>query len=306
VPVIQTQPHAAVYTRKQWSLAYLAGLGNKKPHPYVLNWVWAWTQFETAEPPGAYFNLLNTTQQGHGGYIGDNIQGPARAAGVKDHPTFEDGIAANVQVSKYGLYSHLYGALAGNDITSLSGPSHAIQRELGIWGTGNGVGIAHLASNPSALKTDQFPGSGKVSRKEYQTGSSTADTAAVKAKEYFQNVHVAPDESVGQLLYAMDVALQIQNPFAVAPGGSVISSINIGPIQIQTPISAPDPLTYLGDVAEGILQNFSAVFIRGIFLFLGIVVIVLVFQTTLLGQVSKLLEPIGGISGGIEKLGAVA
>ncbi len=50
------------YTRADWSDALLTAIGNQHSTDYVRHWIESWTQWETTHPPGAAFNLLNTTE----------------------------------------------------------------------------------------------------------------------------------------------------------------------------------------------------------------------------------------------------
>lgn len=142
--------------------------------------------------------------------------------------------------------------------------------------------------------------------------------------------HIRPDESVAELLAGMDVALYMKNPFpvdtstqqatiAAAAGGLISGAAQVIPgghivtggislfEQLFPPSKGPpDPFVYLGDVAEGLIQNFAALFVRTLFVVFGIIVLVIVIQATLLQSVNKVLEPVGGISGAVKTIGAIA
>jgi hypothetical protein len=143
------------YTRKEWSSAFLAAIGNANPDPYILGYVIAWTQFESS-PPGAAYNLLNTTEPNTPGVVSD-----FNSVGVKNYDSFEHGIEANAKVLQNGLYSEMFKALKDNNDIALKAPDQAIIHELGIWGTGHAADIAARANNTGSLLPDQpFPGEG--------------------------------------------------------------------------------------------------------------------------------------------------
>lgn len=190
-----------------------------------------------------------------------------------------------------------------------------------VYGEGPTFDLYNAVGNPlldpaQVLKKAGNAGSGQKTAKE--TITSIAE-------------HIRPDESVATLLAGMDVALAIQNPFAVdaskggdsaiaaAAGGFISGTAQVlsggiipgGGIPFFESLFSPskgppDPFVYLGDVAEGLLQNFAAVFVRTLFIVFGIIVLVIVVQATLLQSVNKVLEPVGGISGAVKTVGAIA
>lgn len=161
------------FTREDEARALLAQIGNTHPTQFTVDWVVAWSQFETTKPQGAYFNILNTTQRGYGDYQGANIQGPARKAGVRDYPSFDLGVQAQAHAleSQY-YYPQLSKALKNNDVGALSGPSPTINKELNTWGTGRGTEIADAARHRNLLRSNErFLGStGKTLPSSSKTG----------------------------------------------------------------------------------------------------------------------------------------
>ena len=153
------------------------------------------------------------------------------------------------------------------------------------------VGSAWLNPVPVLTQADNSGGG----------ATSVADTITSIASS------ITPDESVAQLLMGMDVALQILNPFTAA-SSQVSGDVSVFgiPIPVQLPASISDPFQYIGDVAEGLIQNFAAVFIRTLFIVFGVIVIVIIFQATFTTAVNKALEPVGGISGAATKIAALA
>ena len=93
------------YTRRDFSIGIYHGIGNLNPHPWMLKYMCAWTQVETKGQgePNALNNLLNTTGPG----FGHNLLPIWNNVGVKQYPTFEDGIAATV-ASLIGEVEHFY------------------------------------------------------------------------------------------------------------------------------------------------------------------------------------------------------
>lgn len=132
------------YTRSQWASAFLNALGNSHPTGNTIDWVVAWTDFETSGPGGGGANnLLNTTQPGFGG-----SPIPGQSAGVMNYPSFLQGIQANAKVLQNGLYPNLLAALSNNDYAALTNGS--VYRDLSTWcgGCAYGPSISNLASNP--------------------------------------------------------------------------------------------------------------------------------------------------------------
>ena len=121
------------YTRQDWAIGLLHALGNSNPSPSVVNWVIAWSALETGGPPGASYNLLNTTQRENGSTNFNSV-------GVQNFPDFNTGVQANAQVLNNGRYPSLVQALRSNDISSLNTNSR-INSELSIWGTGPKQGV---------------------------------------------------------------------------------------------------------------------------------------------------------------------
>ncbi len=150
-----------MYTRMDCTLAFLYGLGNKFPHPYIQHWLTVWTQYETGpyseKTPGALNNLLNTTQ---GGY-GSDLLPEFNDAHVKQYPTFEDGIAANIAALVGGpnfYYPTLLDCLRYNHGQPLIDANEAITKELGTWGTGHAADIARDTALNNIRAYEQFPG----------------------------------------------------------------------------------------------------------------------------------------------------
>ena len=223
------------YTRKQWWLAELAAIGNPNPSQYVINYGIAWTQFETAAPPGAAYNLLNTTEPNTPGVVSD-----FNSVGVKNYDTFANGIAANAKVLRNGLYPELNHALVVNDEAALKAPDQAIMQELGKWGTGHASDIAALAGNAGALLPDQaFPGDGPTGPSPVVTPPTPVvvpeiieplDSIVVKigASEDFKLVHLNGRFYVG-LKHSSEAKFEKAQPVVVPIAPVVIPPVVIPP-----------------------------------------------------------------------------
>lgn len=132
------------FTRAQWASAFLNALGNPHPSGNTIDWVVAWTDFETSGPGGGGTNnLLNTTQPGFGG-----SPIPGQSAGVMNYPSFLQGVQANAKVLQNGLYPNLLAALQSDNYAALTNGS--VYRDLGTWcgGCAYGPGISNLAGAP--------------------------------------------------------------------------------------------------------------------------------------------------------------
>lgn len=138
------------YLRSDWCGALLESIGNKEPSQDVLQWLMSWTKFETGTPPGASYNLLNTTEPNTPGVVSN-----FNSVGVKNYDTFAHGIQANSKVLQNGYYNRLLDSLKNNDIDALK-TSPYINGELSIWGTGNKQ--ADINNMLGQVKDDKFPG----------------------------------------------------------------------------------------------------------------------------------------------------
>lgn len=143
------------YTRDQWARAFLTAIGNLNPSPTAVNWVVAWSQFETSCCGGAAYNLLNTTEPNTPGVVSN-----FNSVGVKNYDSFANGIQANAKVLMNGLYNPLLQALRSNDTIALCNPGGGIQSSLGTWGTGGGAAanIASAACSGTVRSNDTFSG----------------------------------------------------------------------------------------------------------------------------------------------------
>ena len=142
------------YTREQWCKDFLTAIGNTSPSNDTLNWVIGWTKIESM-PPGALYNLLNTTQSMPGSTDFNSV-------GVQNFISYAQGIEANKIVLENGLYPALLSALRTNDTQSLGvNTTHTVNASvaanLNIWcgGCNYAQSILKLIGLGSL---DQFPG----------------------------------------------------------------------------------------------------------------------------------------------------
>lgn len=118
------------YTREQWCLDFLAAIGNSNPSKNTLDWCIAWTYIETS-PPGAKYNLLNTTE-----WMPNSTD--FNSVGVKNFATYADGIKANATCIQNGFYPNLLLALKTNleyqlGFSSGGVVTQNIYQELNTW-----------------------------------------------------------------------------------------------------------------------------------------------------------------------------
>jgi hypothetical protein len=140
------------YTRRDWSVALLNAIGNSNPTEKTILWLIAWTHAETTSPPGAEYNLLNTTEPNTPGVVSD-----FNSVGVKNYDTFAHGIQANAKVLNNGFYPTLYTFLKTNS-NGLYTVNDDINHQLSTWGTGPvQASIISGAKNPG---NESFPGTG--------------------------------------------------------------------------------------------------------------------------------------------------
>lgn len=144
------------YTRRQWAISFLNGLGNSNPSDNVINWVINWTAAEgnTVGGQGAY-NLLNTEQHMPGSTNFNSV-------GVQSFISYDQGIQANDKVIENGLYPNLLDALRNNNESALGfggAPSAGVMANLNTWcgNCGYGGWFAHQPPSPDWL-LQQFQG----------------------------------------------------------------------------------------------------------------------------------------------------
>lgn len=162
------------YTRSQWASAFLQALGNTHPTGNTIDWVVAWTDFETSGPGGGGANnLLNTTQPGFGG-----SPIPGQSAGVMNYPSFAQGVQANAKVLQNGLYPNLLAALQNDNYAALTNGS--VYRDLATWcgGCTYGPGISNLAGAPWGLNQVFPEGTAQAVQQQQQTQPQGTGTGA--------------------------------------------------------------------------------------------------------------------------------
>lgn len=143
-----------MYTREEWSTALLKAIGNINPDSKVIKWVVAWTSIETTHPPGAAYNLLNTTEPNTPGVVSN-----FNSVGVKNYDTFAHGIQANAKVLQNGRYNLLDTWLRSGH-SGLYTVNGTINQELSVWGTGS----VHnsILERLGQHMNDEFPGNDTV------------------------------------------------------------------------------------------------------------------------------------------------
>ena len=254
----------------------------------------------TALGDGTLVGAGPCTFHGGGSCGGDVVTVRTKVPGLGEADVYYQHIAKNVLIKNCQLgQCHgqriTRGQIIGHSLT----PPGVIEVGInppwyGVWGPKPHPGpwvdpegyLKSLASNggPPMLGDKPVPGTG--------SGTDVWGTLSDAA----QKVHIAPDETVVQFLKDIDTALALTNPFDVPNE----PTFNAGPFNI------PDPLAYFQDVAQGFINNGAAFTVRALFLFLGIALLVVLVQAAFLSRVNEMLEPIGGIEGGVEKLGALA
>lgn len=114
--VADAAPVVPADERERWALDLLARLGNAEPSAATLAFVVAWTVAEDSCLHNCGYssaadrnNMLNTTQEGFGATHA--IDGD----GVKNYPTYEQGMSATLQTLSYGYYTEIVAGLQTND-----------------------------------------------------------------------------------------------------------------------------------------------------------------------------------------------
>ncbi len=148
----------STFTRQEWAEAFLHRIGNSGPHPYLVKYVVGWSMIESSNPHNyALNNLLNTTEGG----FGAELMQAFNSVGVKQFPTFEDGVAANAVALIGGpafFYPTLLDCLRLNHGQPLIDATPEIQKELSTWGTGHAHDIAVLVASGRVRMGEAFVG----------------------------------------------------------------------------------------------------------------------------------------------------
>lgn len=112
------------------------------------------------------------------------------------------------------------------------------------------------------------------------------------------NIPIAPDASVADFFYGLDVALELQNPFDV----TIQSGGDITVLGVDTGIPNPgsDALAIFEgaqQVLTNIVQDLSAIAFRTVFILVGVAILVAIaFQAQSQGM-DQALAPVGGKAG---------
>lgn len=143
------------YSRYQWIQDLVHALGNEHPLPEVEEFLLGWT-FVESSPPGAMYNLLNTTERAHGST-------DFNSAHVQNFTSYAQGIDTNAALIRNSpFYRNLYLALKNNDIKALgygASMSESVSQDLQIWVSGQPNGDSQY---PIAVRNASNKGSGDL------------------------------------------------------------------------------------------------------------------------------------------------
>lgn len=205
-----------MYTREQWARAFLGALGNNHPTQNVVNWVVAWTRFESATGRGASYNLLNTTQREAGSTVFNSV-------GVQNFTSFSQGVQANAATLENGRYPALLDALRTNNESALgfgqSSPSSGVLSALNTWCGSCGYGNQFVSISGQGL-TDQFPGT---------TGGTSIPSSSTQSSQGASSSGSPTPPDIGSSILS---ALGLPSPSAVASAFQSIGLFMFGGILI--------------------------------------------------------------------------
>lgn len=158
----------------------------------------------------------------------------------------------------------------------------------GIWGS----------SHPGAWVKDPRPMILALMAQGKPAGVSSGLVGAVGSGLSTVAQHIAPDVSVAELLAGIDVALELQNPFTsgALANGSPTFAFGIG----GASANIPDPVAYLSDLGENVINDLAALIVRGGFILIGILILWALAEQVSQGVMNKALEPIGGTQGAMQ------
>ena len=245
------------YTIGQFIGSVLQVLGNPAPDANVKAFMVGWWYAETGGHSGAAFNPWNTEQQWPGAT-------DFNQAGVKNHATYSDGVEATVHVLNNGLYVPLVTALVQNDDAALGfpygTPSSGVQRSLSNWTWGPGNLNINTGYIKNIFGNVNKPLSTVVSSSGGSSGGGVGGGSLPPATTLLN-----PAASIGAVLEAIDSVQQLVNPFDATSGNFSFSLSN----GIQG-----DPFGYWKNVGLNVWQDSYALFIRGILIVIGFIIVV--------------------------------
>jgi len=218
----------------------------------VVDFISAWSIWETAAGQSAAYNLLNTTQPKTGATNYNSV-------GVKNYTSYQQGIEATVETIRNGLYTPLDQALTNNESARLANINDGgIRHSLDTWSGGAGynaiiVAVArNIQSGSDRRDKDTFEGmGGNITPGQPNAIAST--TASLS---------LSPDAQIGDILGTLDAILALANPFNVPnpPMTNVFGSEFV------------DPMAWTTEVGLNFGENISALLLRLILIVLGVIV----------------------------------
>jgi hypothetical protein len=160
----------------QWITDFLNAIGADPNNAQNRSFMNAWITKESGQYPISYgWNPLNTTQSGPGSY-GGGAQG-----NIQFFPSYQSGLAANVETITNGLYGDLLGALRSGS-ASTSVPYHG----LSTWGTGSLAGMGG-SQPPSASSTSSSGATSSTS-----SSGSGATSTPLRDPPWLKTIHDLP------------------------------------------------------------------------------------------------------------------
>lgn len=207
------------YKRSDWAIAFLNSIGNAHPTWLTIDWVINWTDAEgpTVGGQGAY-NLLNTTQDAPGATAFNHF-GPGGKYSVKNYTSFSQGISANAAALQNGYYPSLLQALKTNDVKSLgygqNSPSQSILNELNTWCGSCGYGRTFVLTPANNFLLQQFQGStsGTTTTPPSSTSTSSSSSTDSSSSSSDGSTSTTPTDWITSLMSALGLPTQqdVQN-----------------------------------------------------------------------------------------------
>ncbi len=143
------------------------------------------------------------------------------------------------------------------------------------------------------------------SNPNFQWGGSGSNNSFFQTNGTFTNAsnivnQLAPDASVAAWLYGLDVAFELQNPFDVQnPTQDTFNALG-------TSVSFTDPIAWMQDVGTNMVQDFTALAFRTLFVIVGLSIIIGIGMELSHQATGEALDSVGGVQGIMKIAGAVA
>jgi murein DD-endopeptidase MepM/ murein hydrolase activator NlpD len=268
--------------------------------------LWLWF----SSTPTQYFDGQNERGQDYSTTFGTPVGVPVGGKIVRivhNNNAINDVVELQDSSGAVWLYQHITAKVSVGDTLGCGG---VIGTENGLpidqYSTGPHIEVRYCPAGKWSISTDSWtepwvnPRAIFAALATQQAGlvDTGASLLPTLLNGILSKIQLAPDASVAELLYSMDVALELTNPFNVQ---NVQQDSVLG-------VTFTDPVAWAGDVGMGMIQDLSALIVRAAFITIGLFIIYAIgfeYVSNAMGKaVNQVLEPVGGVQGAVKLAGA--